>query len=137
MIQDWANTEDAFGETPVSRALKCGHSAAATLILKVSEPPDPTLDTPIHEAARNSRVADVKAAIERGSNLDAVDGYGLTALHWAAINGCLDLAKLLVNRGANINPREETVTDMTPFTLATWLGYRELASFLSQHGGSD
>lgn len=137
MVQNWAKTEDAFGETPVTRALKCGHSAAVTLIMKVVEPPDPTLDTPIHEAARNARVADVKVALERGSNIDAVDGYGLTALHWAAINGCLDLAKLLVNRGANINSREETVTDMTPYTLATWLGYHELAQFLAQRGGTD
>jgi len=135
MTENWTNTEDAFGETPVTRAFKCGHSATVTLIMKVMEPPDPTLDTPIHEAARNARVADVKAALEQGSHINAVDGYGLTPLHWAAVNGCLDLAKLLVNRGANINPREETVTDMTPFALANWLGYHEVAGFLEQHGG--
>ena len=137
MTDDWANNEDAFGETPVTRALKCGHSATATLIMKVIEPPDPSLDTPFHDAARNSRVADVKAALEQGTDIDAVDGYGLTALHWSAINGCIDLAKLLINRGANINPREQNITNMTPYALAKWLGYEEVAGLLEDRGGAN
>ena len=136
MTDDWTNTEDAFGETPVSRALKCGHSATATLIMKVIEPPNPALDTPLHEAARNSRIADVKFSLESGADINATDGYGLTALHWAAITGYLDLAKLLINRGANINPREESITDLTPFALAKWLGYEEFAEFLEEQGGA-
>ncbi|MCL4219359.1 MAG: ankyrin repeat domain-containing protein, partial [Candidatus Hydrogenedentes bacterium] len=85
---------------------------------------------------RNARVEAVKAALENGADINATDGYGLTALHWAGINGCLDLAKLLVNRGANVNPREEGITDMTPFALAKWLGYEEVAAYIEDCGGA-
>ncbi len=136
MAENWVNLEDAMGETPVTRAYKCGHSATVTLIMKVMEPPNPDLDTTFHSAARNARVEDVKAALENGADINATDGYGLTALHWAGITGCLDLAKLLVNRGANVNPRDDGITDMTPFALAKWLGYEAVAAYLEDCGGA-
>lgn len=136
MTEKWVDTEDVFGETPVTRAYKCGHSATVTLIMKVMEPPNPALDTPIHRAARNSQVDQVKAALEEGVDINSKDGYGLTAMHWAGITGCIDLVKLLVNRGANINPRDEGITDMTPFGLAKWLGYEQVAAYLERYGGT-
>ena len=56
-------------------------------------------------------------------------------MHWAAITGCLDLAKLLVNRGASVNPRDTQLTDLTPLNIARLMGYEELARFLVAHGG--
>lgn len=135
MTNDWTSAIDNQGETPISRGLKSGHAATVTLILQIVEPPDPALDTPFHRAARNSRVDDVRQHLEQGADIDATDQHGLTALHWAAINGCMDLAKLLVNRGAAINARDEHTTNMTPLSLAKWMGYEELADFLMDHDG--
>ena len=136
MSQAWYETVDEQGETPVSRGLKSGHSPTSELILTmVEESPPPENDPPIHKAAQQARVKEVRELLEQGADINAVDSYGLSLMHWAAITGCIDLAKLLVNRGAEINVREERISDLTPLALAQWLGHDGLAAFLEQHGG--
>ena len=135
MPDDWLHREDDEGETPVSRGMKSGYAPAMRFMMKISEEPPSEGGSPIHEAARDSQVADVRHLIEGGADLDEMDQYGLTALHWAALNGCLDLVKLLVNRGAQLNVRDETTTGLTPTDLAHWMGYAELEAFLAEHGG--
>lgn len=131
----WLYVSDEQGETPLSRGLGCGYEPAVNLILTISEPADTSNEDPIFDACRESRVSDVRQMLEDGVNLDIADDYGLTPLHWAAITGCTDLAKLLINRGAHVNPRDGNVTDMTPTALARWLGYQDLAKLLSDNGG--
>lgn len=138
MIQEWAAKVDGGGETPISRVLKSGHASAANLILAVAQedPRDPARRAPaIIEAARLEQVARVRELLEQGADPNTSDHHGLTVLHWAAITGCMDLARLLVNRGAHVNPREELLTDLTPLALARWLNRADLAEFLAGHGG--
>lgn len=135
MVEDWGTTVDDLGETPISRALKCGHSGTVTLILRIAEPANEEADTPLHRAARNSNVPEVRHQLEQGADINQRDPNGMTALHWAAVNGCMDLAKLLVNRGADVNARESMTTDFTPLTLAKWMGYDDIAELLVYHGG--
>jgi ankyrin repeat protein len=73
--------------------------------------------------------------MERGDNFEKPDKHGLTPMHWAAITGCLDLARLLVNRGALVNPRDTRLTDLTPLNIARLMRYDELVRFLVSHGG--
>lgn len=135
MSNAWLHVPDEQGETPLSRGLGCGYEPAVSLILTISEAADAADEDPIFDACRESRVSDVRRMIDDGAHFDIVDDHGLTPLHWAAITGCIDLAKLLINRGAHANPRDANVTDMTPTALARWLGYHELAKFLSDNGG--
>ncbi len=135
MNDAWLHESDEEGETPLSRGLGCGFEPAINLILTISEAPNTENDSPIFDACRESRVSDVRRFIEDGEEFNTPDDNGLTPLHWAAITGCTDLCKLLINRGAHVNPRDENVTDMTPTALARWLGYDELHKFLSGHGG--
>ena len=37
---------------------------------------------------------------------------GRTALHWAAINGNIDIARLLIDKGADVNIGDKLVSDM-------------------------
>jgi len=135
MSRDWTKAVDADGETPVSRGLKSGHAATVSLIMHMVESPLPEDDSPFLEAARNSHVEAVREQLELGAYIDETDAYGLTALHWAAINGCMDLAKLLVHRGAIVNPREQELSNLTPMALAKWLGYEALEEFFLENGG--
>lgn len=133
----WADKLDAVGETPVSRVLRSGHPRLVALIMAVAEEsrtrkhsvPD------LIRFARHSQVRKVRNCIEEGHDLDVQDTYGLSAMHWAAITGCLDLAKLLINRGGQVNPRDGQLTDLTPLTIARLMGYEEVARYLATHGG--
>ena len=59
--------------------------------------------TPLMYAARDGKANAVRALIEGGANLDAVNGDDSTALLLASINGNFDIAKLLVEAGADVN----------------------------------
>ncbi|MDD9900491.1 MAG: ankyrin repeat domain-containing protein [Alphaproteobacteria bacterium] len=60
--------------------------------------------------------ADVIEAVHQGADLDAVDGKGWTALHYAIKYGRQELALLLVRAGANINSR--AADGVTPLHVA-------------------
>ena len=51
---------------------------------------------------------------------------GLTALHLAAEFGHVEIARLLLEHGADVNARASGVKDMTPLHIAIWRGRREL-----------
>lgn len=48
-------------------------------------------------------ISKVKLAIQNGADVNARSDNGYTALHAAALNGHLDVAKLLVLQGANVS----------------------------------
>ena len=41
----------------------------------------------------------VRALLKQGADVNAVQGDGVTALHWAALKGDAELANMLVDRG--------------------------------------
>src|SRR5919204_672811 len=62
-------------------------------------------------AANETRVADaamkgdkdlVRSLIKQAVDVNAAQGDGMTALHWAALNGDAELAQLLLYAGANV-----------------------------------
>ena len=137
MVNHWSHKLDSVGESPSARALRSGHARVTGLVLAVSEESvESQASVPeLILFARNSQVQEVRECIERGDDFEATDNHGLTAMHWAAITGCLDLIKLLVNRGALVNPRDIQLTDLTPLNIARLMGYEDVAQFLVNHGG--
>ena len=59
-------------------------------------------EAPVAEAAMSGDVAGVRALIEAGEDVDAALGDGMTALHWAAERGDVDIAALLLSAGAQL-----------------------------------
>lgn len=59
--------------------------------------------TPWHDAVRSADIARVKALLESGANVNALDERGQTALMNAVIWGNLELAHVLIQNGADIN----------------------------------
>lgn len=137
MPEHWLHKVDEAGETPLARAAKSGHMPTITLMFSLTDTKEPAhLDeSPMHAAARLSDVAQVRMLLDDGADINEMDEYGLTALHWAAINGCMDLARLLVNRGADLNVRSPQISWLTPTALAKWMNYDELVRFLETNGG--
>ena len=75
-------------------------------------------NTPLHEVWNNGGSVDVALLlIERGAEIDAVEKwYGMSILHYAANKGLPELARALIERGADLTLRDRY--GMTPSTHA-------------------
>ena len=62
----------------------------------------------LFEAAKSGKVADIKAAIKNGADVNARDEDGSTALMYAVVlNTNPDVIKALIAAGADINAKDE------------------------------
>ena len=59
-------------------------------------------DAPVADAARDGDVAALRVLIERGADVNAPHGDGMTALHWAAEHRNVEMTNLLLYAGANL-----------------------------------
>lgn len=102
-----------------------------TLLLWGGSPPE----APVADAAMLGDVARVEALIRQGADLNAAQGDGMTALHWAAELGHGDLAQRLIAAGAD--PQVVTrMGDYTPLHIAARGGHAEIVETLLE-GGAD
>ena len=58
--------------------------------------------TPVADAAQRGDKEGVRALVKQAVDVNAAQGDGMTALHWAAMHGDADLAALLLYAGANV-----------------------------------
>ncbi|KAI6241682.1 Palmitoyltransferase [Aphelenchoides fujianensis] len=93
----------------------------------------------IMQARRAAQVGDIDAL---RSMLDsqtisagAVDSDDCSLLHWAAINNRLDLAKLLIERGAEVNAIGGVLSS-TPLHWASRHGHAAMVALLIQNGAN-
>ena len=84
-------------------------SALLTLALALSaaaQDPKQALNEQLYEAARKGDPVEVKAALDRGADVNAKFRYGATALFKAAERGHTEVVKLLIERGADVNVKD-------------------------------
>src|SRR5262245_61132683 len=97
------------------RRLSCAFVAVAMCVAGIR-----AADSVADAAMRGDR-ADALAMIKRGADVNAPQGDGVTALHWAARHGDADLATALIGAGANARVRTE-FGSYTPLHLAAERG---------------
>lgn len=85
-------------------------------------------------AAKTGDTAELGQIIDSGVEVDAQTAYGATALAFAAERGHLEVVKMLITRGANVN-NVDTFYQFTPYRWATMGGNTEVAEFLKENGG--
>ena len=120
------------GATPLVLAAAGGHGEVAALLLAHgarAEVQTSLCLTPLILAARADAPRVVAALLDRGASVDARGGSGgYTALTHAALRGAAAAARLLVERGADVNVR--TAEEMTPLAFAALCGHAEAVAAL-------
>jgi hypothetical protein len=121
-LERWAaRNRDSMGawytascQTPLHIAARFGRDDLAAILLSAGADPnarDKHGDRPLHLAAEAGYPGVVRLLLQRGANLEASGSMDRTALHAAAdglggtadANGRLEVATLLVERGADVN----------------------------------
>jgi ankyrin repeat protein len=89
--------------------------------------------TPVAAAAEHQDVKALKALLASGGDVNASQGDGMTALHWAAVNGNTEIAAMLLYAGANAQATTR-LGGYTPLHLAAKAGKAEVIASLIDHG---
>ncbi|MEO8680360.1 MAG: ankyrin repeat domain-containing protein, partial [Vicinamibacterales bacterium] len=89
----------------------------------------------IVDATRAHDLAAVKALLKTGADVNAAQGDGMTALHWAAMQGDQDLVQMLLSAGANVRATTR-LGGYTALHLATQGGHAQVAAALLTAGSN-
>ena len=90
---------------------------------------------PVAEAAMKRDREAVRALLKNGEDVNAAQGDGMTALHWAARNGDLELTQMLLYAGANVKAATR-LGGYTPLLMAADQGHSTVIAALIA-GGAD
>ena len=96
-------------------------SLVATLLLTGATASATPPDSPVADAARGGDVEALRTLIARGEDVNVPHGDGMTALHWAAERGDLEMTNLLVYAGANLGAGTR-IGKYVPLHLASTAG---------------
>lgn len=88
---------------------------------------------PVAEAARRDDVESVRALLAEGGDVDASLGDGMTALHWASLNGNREIVELLLEAGADVSVTTR-LGSYTPLHLASEAGQSAVVPLLLEAG---
>ena len=87
------------------------------------------------EAVRKNRIDEVRRLIKTGVDVNARDALGdNTGLHWAAIQGHAEMARLLIDNGADLDIANSA--GETPLHWAAKEGQKEVLVIMIVHGAN-
>jgi ankyrin repeat protein len=102
--------------------------ALITVVTVIAEsPPDG-----LHRAAYVGDLANLLAEISNGADVNARSTHDWTPLHWAAIGGNAEAARILLERGAN--PDAPAEFDLTPLHWAAIRGHDRVIEVMTSRG---
>jgi len=91
-------------------------------------------DSKLLEASKNGEATIVKQLLEKGANIEAVDGNEWTPLHVASENGHEAVVQLLLKKGANIEAVDGN--EWTPLYIASYNGHKAIVQLLRDNGAN-
>ena len=121
-----ANDSGVRSEAPESKpSTETAGTAAASVPLTEQE-------AALKAAAVSGNTDTVKALLDKGTQVDARDENGGTALGHAVWFGHVETVQLLIDRGADVNVKKQD--GMTPLQLAIASNHPEVAEVLKKAG---
>jgi len=123
-----------FGAPPIFQAISKGDATALRTALMQNANVNLVWNgrTALMDTVIAGREDMAKLLIDHRADVNAADGTGLTALHYAAQNNEPDLIDLLVKAGAKVDPANRE--GLTPLMTAAREGYPESVSHLLEAG---
>jgi ankyrin repeat protein len=114
-----------------------GHIAATELLIERGSDiaaKTTTGKTPLYLAVENNKrdMVDCLTRKLTTSQIDSADTENFTPLHIAALNGNVEIVKLLLAKGANVHAKG--LYDMQPIHFAATKGHKEVLKILIQNG---
>ena len=94
----------------------------------------PAPDVPLVDAVKAGNVADVRALIEQGANVNAAEVDGTTPLHWASHGPDVEMVRLLLAAGAGVNVGNRY--GVRPLALASINGIAPMIAALLDAGAN-
>src|SRR5437867_3661472 len=92
-------------------------------------------DARIADAAMRNDLAAVRTLIQQVVDVNMSQGDGMTALHWAALNGNAEIAQVLAQAGANVRATTR-LGGYSPLFMASKTGALPVIDILLK-GGAD
>ena len=118
--------------------------------LKKGELPPPPDDKPLIKLAANGAVNELKSRLRTKEQANDTTQWGLTALHYAAAAGHASVARLLIERGADMNKKAIVEYSFVenkenkaiqgaykPIDLAVLRGRQEIVALLIEQGAGN
>ena len=140
---------DNFGKSPLDYAKENGHDEIVTLLEQYQPPAYSVLpkdkalcqqtfsqQQPLFYAIKHDCAETVSKLISQGTNLNAIDGYGYTALMVAAIHRNPVIAQLLIKANADVNATDPEYA-RTALMFASSRGSLEVVNLLLEAGVDD
>ena len=90
-------------------------------------------DSPVADAAQRGDLAAVRRLLREGADVNAAQGDGMTALHWAAERGNGELAEVLLYAGARVDAGTR-IGHYTPLHLAARAAHGQVVALLLDAG---
>jgi len=132
-----------WGDTPLTIAAKNGGKKLVQLLVDngadVNKGPGTMEITPLHIVAERGNLKLVTLFLNNGADIDKEDGLSRTALYYAlngyALNGeKFDIAKFLINKGAQVNSTDGFGDNRTLLHIAVESGNLELVKLFLDKG---
>ena len=135
---DLVLAKDENGFTPLHLAAANGYKDMVDFLLTTKadvNARDNSGSTPLHQAAaaEGEHTDIVELLLAHKADVNAADRQGVTPLHYALLADNPDVARSLLNHGANPNVKDNNAGH-TPLILAAAKGYRQVAELLLMHG---
>ena len=89
-------------------------------------------DVPLIDAVKQKDKTAVRALLQKRADVNATEGDGATALHWAAYRDDLEVVEMLINAGAKVNAANDL--KVTPLLLASANGNTAIVERLLKAG---
>ncbi|MHC4239177.1 MAG: ankyrin repeat domain-containing protein, partial [Planctomycetota bacterium] len=95
--------------------------------------------TPLKQAAFKGDLVEAKRLVSEGTDPNGKLQHGFTPLHWAVQENHIEIAKFLINQGADVNVNRSEPHCMvigTPLHIAAFMGHKELCELLITKGAN-